>query len=387
MRTWDNLKMLALLLYLALLPAQVRACTFPEFLQSRGVNNTMREWHSHLTYHGRETLKHYSLAAFFRGNKIRFLPYGGELAKDRPLPHIRQCLMQVTATTYLSRYTNDGGKDQFLCMEFVKRSAFVFQLKQSRLSEVEDPNLCSNLTMDHWVFVDKVNLYNSYTPCPLSGGYSTKTFDKMAGIGVCDGYDGETRIEVECIPGEGMTFLFRHANCVPSHVHMHITQQTYCMASWTHGKYVFTVLRHNKAEHMWCLRFPANRSQDFTAHLFKNLYCDPENQPSTNEYVVVDMYRDRPRGLDQLCVDDYEACDIWSKPCDTPGDILQLTCAKKCGICTEKGEEDERPSICTVPSRFRGLYYIRKKGVECFSTIKAQINIITIKNMQLCDSD
>jgi len=140
--------------------------------------------------------------------------------------------------------------------------------------------------------------------------------------GVCDAYRGETRVESECEPGDGLVFLFGRTQCVPADMYMYSRQPTRCVAAWIDrqpsrrhaaagGGYRFTVLRHDAPQHAyyWLLRTPLNveGQAPFSGVLLNDLVAD--TTPFINEtinYVRVDFQRDddaRP-----LCADDYEMC-------------------------------------------------------------------------------
>ena len=355
-----SIKMVPLCLTVLLLILHIaQACQYPEFLQMRRENGTKREWHTHITYHGRENLKHYALATHFHWDRMRVLVYGGEKATNRPKHHTRQCLFQYSATRYLSSHLEDGtqAKKKYICMEFLQRSSSIFQLAESDISDVEDFNLCNDdrMKLVHWIYVDKVNMYNGFESCPLTGGFSMFMYDQEHTKGVCDTYKGETRIEVQCEEGEGMRFLFRYHECIPKHIHMQTNQLTHCLASWQHGSYMFTVLKHQSTEHLWCFRFPYTDRLQLRAYLFKNLYCDMEQIPEEKAVVSFDMVKDSARGMDNLCMDDYEGCSYWDQPCTGFTSKTELICAKTCKVC-DAHDRNKRPDRCMVPSNFQGFW-------------------------------
>ena len=59
-----------------------------------------------------------------------------------------------------------------------------------------------------------------------------QVYDKSTFDGVCDEYLGETRLESECLPGEGLNFYFRREACVPGGLYMDVSQRTYCLANF-----------------------------------------------------------------------------------------------------------------------------------------------------------
>ena len=113
----------------------------------------------------------------------------------------------------------------------------MLQVKEAPLDEWPSSELCEDgvMKVDPWPYITNAALFENYVECPLSGGYNMKIYDKAKKLGVCDAVDGETRLESECMEGEGMYFRFRHANCVPDGLRMHKSQRVYCIAKWSEG--------------------------------------------------------------------------------------------------------------------------------------------------------
>jgi len=152
--------------------------------------------------------------------------------------------------------------------------------------------------------------------------------------GVCDAWEGETRLESECTPGDGLTFFFRTQSCVPEDMLMYATQPTHCLATWNEGHYTFTVIRHYLFNYTWLLRFPATQSSSFTSYLFKDLMADTADIiTSTFNYLRLDTTRDTARSSGDLCYDDYERCTVMRPPCSGPNQQAELTCPLKCQLC------------------------------------------------------
>ena len=328
-------------------------CQFPSFLQSRSASQQRREWHSHIEENSRESATKYSTITNFYGHVMRTTIFGGKANPHTPNPFTRDCILEISPGYFLcSHKDKDDEKGRFLCVSFVQRSPDVMQMKESHMSDLEDPNLCNDehFTMNKWPYINKANFFSSFNECHLHGGYSMKMLDKKHKKGVCDANDGETRLESECFEGDGISFRFRHSNCVPKGLQMHKNQQTYCMASWQHGSHTFSVLRSDKTDHVWCFIYPSVRGPMFKAYLFRDLYCETDPYPwDGKNYIIIDLQQDPPRSLNDLCVDDYEACEYWTQPCRIAGSVQQLTCAKTCGICNDK-----RPEFCTLPPQFQG---------------------------------
>ncbi len=257
--------------------------------------------------------------------------------------------------TFLVAHEERGqSQSLFTCIQFLRRAPAVVQIKQAVLSTTLNSNLCSraNLKLDGWLIIDTNSVMEQRADCILRGGFNMQVYDKSTYTGVCDGYLGETRLESECLPGEGLNFYFRQAVCVPDGLFMYHTQRTYCLANWVDEGFYFILLRHDTMTFMWLLRYPQVSSTDeFIALLLKDLYATSQLSISvTDQYLQLTMSRQSPKLLDSLCFDDYEICSVLSNPCSYSEDIAR-TCAKTCGFCS-----DTKPSICTFPGQIQGTW-------------------------------
>ena len=347
------------------------SCLFPEFVQSRFRGDLERQWYGHLTKHGREFSKSYSYVVTFKDAIMTAAVIGGHRAKHKPLPYTRECLQQVHPGRYLVAHRETSiPRERYTCMQFLLRSLNVLQVKESPLHDWPHTTLCEDdvMKVDPWPYITDAALFENYVECPLSGGYNMKIYDKARKEGVCDAFDGETRLESECMKGEGMFFRFRHATCVPDGLRMHKNQRVYCIAKWSEGDNTYAILKHDKADHKWCLRYRTNPGRAFVAYLFQDVLCNMEPFPkSTTEYLQLELIRDTPRPLSKLCMDDYEACEMWSNPCRHAGSLPALSCPRTCGLCG-----DSRPAVCTLPRKIHG------KWVD---TSESGKDIVTITDM------
>ena len=184
-------------------------------------------------------------------------------------------------------------------------------------------SLCEDESMswNHWLLIDRSRFFSAYQPCPLDGGFNFRMFDALQRVGICDSYDGETRLEAECTAGDGLVFRFRRERCVPPELDSAVTQRVYCVAAWSSPDdgQTYAVLRHDSLERAWCLRYATRHSAGvgFIAYLFLDLRCvgGTSMPTATDRYLKMVMKRDtRHDGLD-LCIDDYEACSFWASPC------------------------------------------------------------------------
>ena len=233
------------------------------------------------------------------------------------------------------------------CMQILKRRNNIIQLKQAKVTKgyQMSEELCSdnNLHLDGWLIIDTNSVMNQREDCSLIGGFNMQVYDKSTFTGVCDGYLGETRLESECLPEEGLNFYFRHETCVPGGLYMDVTQRTYCLANWDDEVFNFILLKHEKQNHLWIFRYPrvTRRGNSFRALLMKDLYSSTETSISeTSNYLILSVGNQSPKMLNSLCFDDYEICSKLEDPC-SHSDGVARACARTCGYCT-----DTRPAVC-----------------------------------------
>lgn len=345
------MNLLVVCLIVCLGGASNAVCLFPRFLQQTIANETRSDWRGRI----REQYTQFGFRVTFIAALMVAEPMQTtELAWSFQ----RECLEQISDEKYLVRHIEgkDGPVTMYVCMEFVKRSTFVVQLRSGPLRDWPDRDTCldNQMKFDTWLLVDNARLMAGERAdrirCPLQGGFSIRIFDKIRQQGICDGYRGETRLESECVRDDGLYLYFRHQNCVPKDLYMYSVQRTLCLATWHEDNFAFILLRHDRLEYAWVLRYPAVLLEDsFTAYLFKDLVADAsEHAIETRNYLRLDTVRDTPRPVTSLCVDEYDVCSVWNEPC-TSGPHMALTCPRTCAICNES-----RPVACAFSAELIG---------------------------------
>ncbi|ELU18697.1 hypothetical protein CAPTEDRAFT_218417 [Capitella teleta] len=321
------------------------ACQFPAFMHT---NNTQRDWRGRI----KEQHTEITLQLTVEGNTLR------STATDSSANSFAWvCLQQQAKDRFMVAHEESGQQGtRYTCVEFVQRSDNVVQIRSATVSKRMSNGLCTDsaMNLDPWLLIDKTHVASDEQVCALEGGFSIRIYDKLYQQGVCDGYHGETRLESECMRGEGLFFYFRQQSCVPDSLYMYFTQRTICLANWQEGPYTFMLLRHDMMpQYMWLMRFPTVLTgQSFTAYLFKDLVADVDSPvTSSQNYLRLDMVRDSVRPVSSLCVDDYEVCSVWREPC-TSGSQMALTCSRTCGLCNAT-----RPNVCAFPTDWQGTWY------------------------------
>ena len=266
------------------------------------------------------------------------------------------CIQSYGNDKYLVAHEERGQTSGlYTCIQIVRRRNNIIQLKQAKVTKSLSMDLCSdnNLHLDGWLIIDTNSVMNQREDCSLNGGFNMQVYDKSTFDGVCDEYLGETRLESECLPGEGLNFYFRREACVPGGLYMDVSQRTYCLANWDDEVFNFILLKHERQNHLWVFRYHRGTRQgnNFKALLMKDLYSSTETSISeTSNYLILSVGNQSPKMLNSLCFDDYEICSKLEDPCSYSDDVARA-CARTCGYCTET-----RPALCHLGSIVDGIW-------------------------------
>lgn len=330
------------LLILVALVGHVTSCRFPDWAQTNG---TQRDWRSVVRSQNSE----YSQQLTIGRDTIRAVATDA-FAKT----YSRICIQEYPGQRFLVAHDERGQrKGRYTCIQFVRRGDGVVQLKEVGLFDRMHRRLCEEekFKVMEWLILDMNVVLNNREQCTLKGGYDTSVYDKTMLRAYCDGYEGETRLESECEPGDSLTFQFRQQVCVPEEMFMYSRQRTFCLVNWQEEGFNFTLLRHDRYNYMWVLRYPSDAEDSFTVHLFKDLFAPTESTISGNEnYLQISMSRRPDFNISTICEDDYEICSVLKNPC-TYSDQMALTCPKTCGLCNRT-----IPAECTLPEGFQGAW-------------------------------
>lgn len=350
------------------LPYGQQGCRFPDFLQSpaRDLDDRNRKSPT-MTSPGRSARESRSKWRWKIGDQNTEHQFDVYVSDDVIVfVPLRQCSEFQYNYTCVSALDGGGvyfvARDQrnvtrsFVCVEFVRRTSGVVQLRSSLPVDEKDgpPSGCRGDDLEPWLLVEEGAAGQDKDGCALSGGFGVRIYDGSRTIqGVCDGYRVETRIESDCLRGDGMLFHFRHQDCIPDGLYMYTTQRTLCLTSWTAGPYTFTLLRHEQHRYMWLLRFPTLTEDSFVAYLFKDLAADVrEHVTGSGSHLRLDVVRDSPRPASSLCVDEHDVCSVWRDPCNSGPRQLALTCPRTCGVCNAS-----RPTVCSFPPEVVGRWH------------------------------
>ncbi|XP_064613199.1 uncharacterized protein LOC135476981 [Liolophura sinensis] len=246
----------------------------------------------------------------------------------------RMCLESYGNNVFLVAH-HETHPDTFMCMQFLKRSIGVVQLKTSRQSNRPSRHLCQDMKLDSIPLISSKGYYDTAIPCPLKGGFDVTIYDSDMSQ-LCPDSVIPIRLESECEKNEGMLFKFRKTECIHQHLAMKPEQKLFCIATWTDGRYKFVVLRDDSSFRTWCLRYSvAEGDKDrILAYLFMDFVCDPTDRiTESTKYLRLEMTR---RGLISLCMDEFHHC--YADKMYLCHSDMKPHCPLSCGMCNPHGK-------------------------------------------------
>ena len=279
-----------------------------------------------------------------------------------------ECVNMIDLGKYIVRFSDASGKDMYKCIEFINRSKSILQMKSSKSSEEADLKSCNghNLNLDPWLIVSYSLMKQEFTTCPFSGGYNMKIRDSNGIDHGCNFRDLPMRFESECHTGDGIMFDFRSSNCI-GQMPMKQLQKAICVTHWRRDGDVFTVLRKDGEDTLWCLRIPARSSYSgtITMYLYEDLVCPVgDRNDLLVDYFTLDLELVPQHSL---CADEHDNCQ--RLPCNG---FFDTQCLKSCGKC----DPNVYPTACDFPRRYRGEWFIKDRlGVSTINISEARFHI------------
>ncbi|XP_076452293.1 uncharacterized protein LOC143287935 [Babylonia areolata] len=277
--------------------------------------------------------------------------------------YTRRCEQRAPDGKFVMTHIQKGEEPSYLCMQFLRRSENIVQIKASPLRPNRSLELCEDrhMTTDRWPIVHMSQTPDHNIPCPLQGGYNLRLFHPNDSM-LCPDSTLLLRLESDCEQGEGIMLDFRQPECVPAMLPQAVRQQVFCIAHWTQGSHNFIVLQHaNVHKQTWCLRVTGPLLHLRHAHLLLDLVCDTSDViKDTSNFYRLQLSR---RVYASTCEDDIakEVCQNMKHLCMTH---LKRHCARTCGVCGK-----ERGGDCAFEETYRGLW------VDSTRTHDRQLNV------------
>ena len=251
----------------------------------------------------------------------------------------------------------------FICIQLLRRSKSVVQIKVSRDVDDTKSSVCSDdiLMLDQYPMISREHSREVFK-CPITGGYDIQMYSSDNSSPICDDIFLPLRVESDCLAEEGMKFYFRRRNCVKRFTGKELLDdpiEIRCMATWNDAHYIFSVVKWNKDPQFWCMRVEYRDGEVHEMILFFSGMCSSE----TRSYTDVLIFRHFKRHyVNSICADQTPICRYESnESCSNNSDKCKLTCQ----ICIP--EVEERP--CVFPHVYKGHWNSLHEPADSFINI------------------
>lgn len=324
-----------------------KGCRFPKFLETSAM------WVTH-------NKDGPSNKGYFSGQFLKASRCNG----DKCFQYQRKCLAKVGEDKFEVQHTVQSSRNddppQYLCMQILKRSESIIQIKESSLLYFRSPKSCSDqhLILDNWPMVTVERFDEQKIPCPFTGGYNIR-FHSSDNEPKCATEIIPPRLESECEAGDGMTINFQAESCMDPGLQMTLVQPLFCAGTWTDGNYTFIIVRPQSGEYKsWCMRI---KGTDMTrrveqGEIFLDFVCAPGDGQGiireTSNYLSIEFEQ---RIISDTCADSYGFCDD-RRLCNQ--ETYSIHCRKFCDYCSFS------PSPCVFPGDMRGSWLESYSGKE-----------------------
>ena len=271
-------------------------CVFPAVAQ-HGTNDTWRRVSRDPLY----TRPHRSSRWRITGSKIT-IEHGSSSYEyaDRGGYQL-DCFQNVAPDKTLVKRVEAGQPMTYACVRFIKRSEVVLQVEFSKYVSSPDVSLCkeSNLFGNGTTLVQYDSSRSAwssilsripYIKCSLEGGYIVKSWQDEYGTEYKHA-QSDLRLEGECGHGTGIT-LSGSTDDFPFPLQGVLLEDDslMCLATWSSGRYTFSVVVDDLPSAFMCMRTPADPQVEFTVEFFIDGLCDDRNDIAfSTEYRVLNV--------------------------------------------------------------------------------------------------
>lgn len=315
-------------------------CTFPEFLERDKL------WRSGTEYHESENM-------YFNGDNI-------DITKNdvRVERRCQEVIDREKGIYFVHEYGGIGSPVLYLCMQFLKRSDSVVQIRESNPSTLLKACSEQSMVLKNRPIIKYPLEDNPSVKCPFSGGYNLKITYK--GESKCGSSVIPPRLESECEDGDGVTLDFRLKECKLDDDH-NLEEKLRCLATWTdktsENNYTFVVLADNRRFPM-CMRLEGNLTDLKRANIFRDGKCvlnDRDSYSMTIENVDLGFEK---MVVSNLCENEFDYCSQ-KAACSK----YQSYCHKSCRRCHTE------TNVCSFPELLKGAWHTDFKGVSSVMNI------------------
>lgn len=342
---------LYIMMSLLMLSSVMSTCKFPAFINNEDVWVQTNSEGAQLTAY----IKPHIIEA-------KYCSYEGSACER----YVRNCIEHIDENKYIVKHeiSSQGfAPSYYMCMEFINRSNTIIQIRTSKTSEIPSASLCDELVLNNWPLFSTSLKTATPIQCPFSGGYNMRIRHNNREL--CSDKMLSPRLESECETGEGMTFDFKHPECMHQNLKMKLIHRVDCMATWEDRGYHFVILRPESSHFQaLCLRVKEPLDNIKHVYLFMDLVCDPGNthgQPKeTDNYLSIEFER---KLIHSVCADEFEGCSD-ERFCDTG---MREHCKLSCRTCQSDVKICAFPEyLCKVWSLFDGKKPVRYVNITTY---------------------
>ncbi|XP_064636375.1 uncharacterized protein LOC135493212 isoform X2 [Lineus longissimus] len=363
-------KVICLVFVLGLVKDIAGQCTFPEWLQTPSKKGwiTKRDYYTSANY-WREQIHVMVEEQSMTYEKVEKQCEDDIQACERVLPmYKRSCVKNMGQGRYLVKHEQTGRGEQYLCMHVSSKTKNVLQVKYGPTSSLMDDSLCieSKLNRDEWPWVSQD--HKEWTFCPLVGGFEFHTFSYATQEDICPSEWRLSRVEIDCMKGEGMEFMFPDTGCNPFWETE--TTRLFCYGNWEENGFKYVMLNIPGEFPKYSMRLPlilGGSNQD--VFLYKGLVAPTASDgrpPDGVKHFKMSM----KRSDSALCTDESDKCQEFARAgyCTSrPRYEYAQYCKRSCRICDRNGASisvENDPSgqaECLFPKEYQGGWKLYQK--------------------------
>ncbi|CAH1777688.1 unnamed protein product [Owenia fusiformis] len=378
----DVFTMLSLFVSILMLFSECQAftkCSFPLFMQTFSQTHHPRHWITQRVFSRPnservDTEHEFTVDDSVIANKYKFQEGcrsrqgKSQCAYTRTQPQYNLTCLSERHGKYTVRkddVTGKGWPTKYQCIQFISRTDNVLQIKSGPPTSTLDDDLCDDkrMRLDDWPWYSHTS--DARISCPFTAGYDFDGFLPSNNRRVHD--DGRehmepickewrpSRLESECINGEGLDFIFPNPACNIFGQQNNV--QLLCWASWVEEAHMYIITKAKNSEPHYTLRIPLNRDlHGFTARLYFNVVSPSPNRGGTaykgNYVKYVEMFMSKSDS--GLCYDESSKCSEYAKQgkcISRPPYEYANYCKKSCGLC---GPMPSPLPECSFPNEYQG---------------------------------
>ncbi|XP_074650265.1 uncharacterized protein LOC141905324 [Tubulanus polymorphus] len=340
-------------------------CKFPSFAQSPKLKGRHALWITQREYFGNGVLYwRRQVSVTVRNNVLIYHTHERHCTENIPacqkIYHSfnRTCIKDHGRNRFLVEHSALGRPRTFQCIQLLRRGPNAIQIRESSKSNEMRDSLCRDdkLIPNEWPWLaEKQRAWNF---CPQSGGFVFYTFSYATQMGICPGEWRQSRLEVECMDGEGLEFSFPSAACNP--FSPLTNQRLYCFANWVEDGYTFVIIYEENSFPRFTMRYPSDVSGDFNVYLYQGIIVTLALNGRPAMVNPMPYYKMRMKSASSsLCSDESEQCKDFSKKgfCTSkPPYEYARFCKEACGNCPI--DESSFKPECKFPKPYHGSWML-----------------------------